>query len=66
MYEKMFNLTLKRPPYKSYVRPAIMSESEMQCLKECKTEILQSAERSTVRVTCGVQLNDKKNKVGFQ
>ena len=53
----IFPLRLKGAAYKSYVRPAILIESEIG--------ILQRTERSTVRVMCGVQLKDSKRFMDF-
>ena len=36
---------LKGAVYKSYVRPAILYESEAWCLKECEMGILQRTEK---------------------
>ena len=58
LYGRRFPLKLKGAVYKSYVRPATPNGSEAWCLKESEMEILHRTERSMVRVTCGVQLED--------
>ena len=60
LYGKRFPLKLKGAVYKSYVRPAILHESEAWCLKESDMGILHRTERSMVRAMCGVQLKDRK------
>ena len=45
---------------KSYVRPAILHESEAWGLKESEMGIFQRTERSMVRAMCGAQLKDRK------
>ena len=60
-----FPLNLKRAIYKSYVRPAILHESEAWCLKESKMGILRRTERSMMRAMCGVQPKDRKRSTDF-
>ena len=60
LYGRRFRLELKGAVYRSYVRPAILYESEAWCLKESEIEILRKPERSIVRVMCGVQLENRK------
>ena len=50
----------ERAVYKSYVRPAILHESEAWCLIERYMGILRRTERSMLRAMCGVQLKDRK------
>ena len=52
---------MKGKVYKSYVRSAMLYESETWCLTENKLVILRTAERSMVRAMCGVKLVDKRN-----
>ena len=54
LYGRRFPLILKEAVYGSYVRPAILCESEAWCPKESEMKILQRTERSTVRAMCGV------------
>ena len=54
LYGRRFPLKLKGAVYGSYVRPAILHESEAWCLKESEIGILQRTERSVVRAMCGV------------
>ena len=60
LYGRRFPLKLKWSVYKSYVRPAILYESEAWCLKESEMGILRRTERSMVSAMRGVQLKDKK------
>ena len=52
---------MKGKIYRSYVRSAILYESETWCMKENKAAILRRAQSSMVRAMCGVKLVDKKN-----
>ena len=55
-----FPLRLKGAVYKSYVKPAILYESEAWCLKESEMGILRGTKISKVSPMCGVQLKDRK------
>ena len=61
LFGKRFSWQMKGKIYKSYVRSAMLYGSEMYCLRENKAAILRRAERSMVRVMCGVKLEDKRN-----
>ena len=56
----MKEVSSKVAVYVSYVRPAILYESEALCLKQCEMGILQRTEGSMVRAMYGVQLKDRK------
>ena len=53
----------ERKGTKSYVRSAMLYESETWCLRENEVVILRRAERSMVRAMCSVKLMDKRNTV---
>ena len=57
------SLKLEGIAYKSNVRPAIVSGCEAWCLTESRTGTLQSGERSMVRATYGVQVNQRSKKI---
>ena len=52
---------MKGKIYKSYVRSAMLYESETWCLRENEVAILRKAKRSIVRAICSVKLVDKRN-----
>ena len=54
---------MKGEVYKSYVRSAMLYESETWCLKQNEVAILRRAEISMVRAMCGVKLVDKRKTV---
>ena len=60
LYGRGLLLGLKGAVYESYVRPAILYESEAWCLKESEMRVLQRSERSMVRAMCGVQPKNRK------
>ena len=49
--------------FASFVRPLLLYGSEAWCQKECVIGILCRTERSMVRATCEVQLNDRSMKI---
>ena len=61
LFGKRFALRMKGKISKSYVRSALLFGSETWCLREHEIAILRRAERSMVRVICGVKLVDKRN-----
>ena len=60
LYGRRFPLRLKGVVNEGYVRPTMLYESEAWCLRESEKVILRWIIRSMVRVTCGVQLKDRK------
>ena len=52
---------MKGKIYESYVRSAMLYESEMWCLRKNKVAVLRRAEISMVRAMCCVKLVDKRN-----
>ena len=61
LYDMRFPLWLKGAVYRSYIRPAILYESEAWCLKEKEMGILRLSELSMVRAICGVRLKSKRS-----
>ena len=61
LFRKRFSLQMKEKIYKNYVRSAMLYGGKTWCLRENKVAILRRAERSMVRVVCGVKLVDKRN-----
>ena len=51
---------LKGAVCRSYVKLAMLYESEEWCLKESEMGTLQRTEKSMVRAMCGVQLKDRR------
>ena len=61
LFRKRFSLRMKGKIYKSYVRSAMLYESETWCFRENEVAILRKAKRSIVRAICSVKLVDKRN-----
>ena len=57
---KRFTLKMKGMVYRSYVRLAMLYESEKWCLRENEMAILRRTERAMVRAMCGAKLMEKE------
>ena len=61
LFGKRFSLQMKGKINESYVRSTMLYGSEMWCFRKNKVAILKRAEKSMVRVVCGVKFVDKRN-----